>query len=183
MKRLFTLLIASLLVGAVAHATPATPQSIDKLLTDMQIQNTLIAMQHQVDGMIKQSMDQAMRGQTLPPEAQKLFDGFRGKMSALLKDELSWEKMKDIYTQIYGETFTEEEIQGLIAFYESPAGKAFAAKMPAVTQKSMVVVQQRMGPLMQKIRMAMQETMQEMAALKEKEEAAAPAAPATPQLH
>jgi hypothetical protein len=83
-------------------------------------------------------------------------------MSDEVKSELSWEKMRDLYQQVYAETFTQEEVDGLIAFYESPAGKAFVAKMPTVMQKSMVLMQQRMAPMVQRLQQSLQETVLEV---------------------
>jgi hypothetical protein len=63
--------------------------------------------------------------------------------------------------QIYQESFTQEEIDGLIAFYESPAGVAFVEKMPFAMQKSMSIMQSRMAPMMEKIKAAMKEAIAE----------------------
>jgi hypothetical protein len=94
-------------------------------------------------------------------EAQKFFASFQKKFNAILEDELSWSRLKGMQMQIYRETFSQEEINDLIAFYESPTGQTFVKKMPAVMQKSMQLMQQRMGPMMQRIRQAAEETAQE----------------------
>ena len=50
--------------------------------------------------------------------------------------------------------FTQEEIDGLIAFYESPAGATFVEKMPVVMQKSMSIMQSRAATVMEKMNAA-----------------------------
>jgi hypothetical protein len=40
---------------------------------------------------------------------------------------------------IYEETFTEEEISGILDFYESKVGKAYLSKMGIITNKSIEV--------------------------------------------
>jgi hypothetical protein len=74
---------------------------------------------------------------------------------------LTWEKLRPLYVQIYQESFTQEEIDGPIAFYESPAGVAFVEKLPFVMQKSMSIMQSRMAPMMEKMKAAMKEAIAE----------------------
>ena len=63
-------------------------------------------------------------------------------------DEFAIEVNKDAFNNlinimlpIYQKHFTETDLQGVIAFYESPVGKKFAEKTPLVTQESMVAGQ------------------------------------------
>jgi uncharacterized protein len=74
--------------------------------------------------------------------------------------------LRPLYVQVYQETFTQEEIDGLIAFYESPTGIAFVEKMPVVMQKSMSMMQSRMAPMMEKVRAVMKQTAEEAKATK-----------------
>ena len=78
-----------------------------------------------------------------------------------MREEMTWDKLRPLYVQIYQESFTQEEIDGLIAFYESPAGVAFVEKMPFVMQKSMSIMQSRMAPMMEKMKAAIKEAIAE----------------------
>jgi uncharacterized protein len=40
---------------------------------------------------------------------------------------------------IYDKHFTQEEIRGLIAFYQTPVGSKYVEKLPAIAQDSMVI--------------------------------------------
>lgn len=115
----------------------------------------------QVDDMMKQSMDEMIQRRSLPSEAKEVLDSFRRKMVANMKEQVTWDKMKELYFDIYRESFTQEELDGLIAFYESPAGKAFVNKMPVVMQKTMTATQRLLGPILEKIQVAMQEALKE----------------------
>src|SRR5258708_32824907 len=42
----------------------------------------------------------------------------------LVKDRMSWEKMRPGYVKRYSETFTDAETQGRLAFYQSQAAPA-----------------------------------------------------------
>ena len=59
--------------------------------------------------------------------------------------------MEDVYLQVYRETFTQEEITSIIAFYSSPAGKAMVEKVPVAMQKAGTLMQARIGPMTQKL--------------------------------
>jgi hypothetical protein len=48
-------------------------------------------------------------------------------------------EMQELVIPIYERNFTLEELQALVAFYESPLGKTLLSKMPAVVQESMSV--------------------------------------------
>jgi TonB family protein len=158
-----------------APAAAPTQESIEKLLEVTNAEKLLSTVQKQIDAMSKSGLNQALGGQALSPETQQFVDGLQKKISAEMSEELSWDKMKDLYIQVYSESFTQEEIDGLIAFYESPAGKAFVAKMPVVMQKTITLTQQRMGPIMQKLQRSIKEAVLEVEAAKKKAAASAPA--------
>ena len=134
-----------------ASAAPPSDASIEQMLKAARSEEMLDQMMTQMTSGMEQGMQQALKGQT-PTAAQKAkMDEFRNKLSALMHEELSFAKMKDVYMQVYRESFTQEEVNGILAFYNSPAGKAFIEKMPAAMQKSATLAQARMGPLLQKI--------------------------------
>lgn len=61
-----------------------------------------------------------------------------------MHDEMSWAKMKPQYVRLYVETFDQDEVDGLLAFYATPAGQAMINKMPIVMPKMMGVMQDSM---------------------------------------
>ena len=140
-------------------AVPPSDQSIEQMMTVMQVQKMLDQVMTQMEaGMrtgMEQSLQQSLQGKT-PTEAQKAqIADFQKKISGKLKDELSYAKMKDIYLRVYQETFTQDEINSIIAFYGSPAGKAMVEKVPVAMQKAGSLMQARIGPMTQKIQAMM----------------------------
>jgi hypothetical protein len=105
-------------------------------------------------------------------EAQK----FSQEMMDTIYKVLDWDNLKKDYVKIYADTFTEDELQGIINFYKSPAGKKFVEKTPELMQKAMEISQRQMGELMPKIQTMVQEKVAEY----EKEESA-PVLPQTDQ--
>ena len=156
------LLVASLLFAAVsAHAAPVSTESVEDLLATTKVENLLNVMYANMESAMRQGMAESLKGKKLDAKQQQLVENMPAKMAQVMREEMSWSSLKPVYVQIYKDSFTQEEVDGLLAFYKSPAGQAMINKMPVVMQKSMVVVQQRMGPLMQKMEAAMKQSMEE----------------------
>jgi len=147
-----------------ARAAPATPQSIETLLAVTKAEQVVVSIQANVDQMLKQSMAQAAQGKNFTPAQQAVMDGMPAKFAAVMRDELSWDNMRPIYVKLYAENFTEEEVQGFIAFYRTPVGLAMVNKMPQVMQQSMAITQGRMGPMMERLKAVMQQAMADVEA-------------------
>ena len=75
----------------------------------------------------------------------------RDKMMDMMAQEFTWDKMKDEYIALYAETFTEEEMKGVIAFYKTPAGQAYLKKQPELMKGTMALSQKLMMKIMPKI--------------------------------
>jgi uncharacterized protein len=163
-----SLIIASVLAFSVAHAAdvPASEASVREMLAVTEARKLIDGMFPQIEAMMKNSMQQALNGQTLSAEQQKsalaLADKMSTKMMALMRDEMSWDKLEPLYLSVYQKTFTQEEVDGMLAFYKTPAGTAMIKKMPVVLAQTMSAMQQKMGPMMQKIQQAVQETVAEI---------------------
>jgi hypothetical protein len=153
----FIALLASLIFASLAHCAPASQESIDRLLVDAKVEKMLDTMFANVDQIMRRSMEGAMQGQQLSPEQRRVADATAAKLVQVMREEMTWDKLRPLYAQIYQETFTQEEVDGLIAFYESPAGAAYVEKMPVVMQKSMSIMQSRLAPMMEKMKAAMKE--------------------------
>jgi len=77
---------------------------------------------------------------------------FKEKQSNVPKefwDEVAIEMNKDALNQlinlvlpIYQKHLTEDDLTGVIAFYDTPVGKKFAEKTPVITQESMIAGQE-----------------------------------------
>jgi len=97
-----------------------------------------------------------------------IYDKHNKKMTEVLRQELSWEKMAPDMKNLYVQNFTTAEIQALLDFYESPAGKAFVEKMPVIMQESMVIGQQMVMQAMPQIQKLGAELSEELKAYRAK---------------
>lgn len=67
----------------------------------------------------------------------EFWDEFAAEMN---KDAVG--QLVDMLTPIYQKHLTEADLQSVISFYETPAGKKFAEKTPLITQESMLAGQE-----------------------------------------
>ena len=147
-----------------APSSPPSEASIKQLLEVAQARKLVDSIMMQMGNLMEQSMAQATKGQTVPPKVQKEIDKGRSETSAMMKDLLDWSKLEPLYVRVYQKSFSQQEVDGMIAFYKTPAGQAVIGKMPAVMQNTMDEMQQMMAPVMQKIQKMQQDVVAEMKA-------------------
>ncbi len=168
MKKIF--LVSVLVLGwssaVYADETAASEASIREFLVITNAAKLMEQSLVQGDAMIKNGLQQAIAGHPATPEQQKIIDDMQNKMMALLRDELKWEKYEPIYIDIYKQSFTQKEMNGVLAFYKSPAGRAFIVKMPVVMQHTMETLPKMMQSLMPKLQQLMRDTEKQLKAVK-----------------
>lgn len=162
MKRAFFLLIL-LCSAVVMSAAPPSDESVLKMMNALQLQATLDQMVAQLETGMKAGFQQYLQGKELNPVQKAEVSQLQDKMSAAIKDEFAFAKVKDIYIQVYKESFTQDEVNSINAFYSSPAGKAMMEKIPGATKKASGMLQARMGPLLEKIKNMQRDFIKEQA--------------------
>lgn len=154
MKLLFT---CALILAPLAFADEATKSAkIDQLVTVMNIEEQqkqmIDQMTQMVIGQVKEQMSK--QGNATPAEVAAM-ENKQKKLFALIAEKTRWDRMKPVYVKAYADTFTETEVDGILAFYKSPAGKAMVDKQPALNGRIMTSVQAQLGDLMTQIEQIM----------------------------
>jgi uncharacterized protein len=125
---------------------------VEELLTVMNVaeqqKQMMDQMSKMVIGQIKDELDK--QGNVSQAEIAKAQDKQK-RMFALIAQKTSWQDMKPIFVKAYVDTFAEAEIDGMLAFYRSPPGKAMIEKQPALSGKIMTNVQSQLADLMPQI--------------------------------
>ena len=151
------LLAASLLfVALTGRAAPPTSESVEAVLAASRSEALLEVMYANVEQSMRQGMAQALSGQPLSGQQQRMLESVPRQYAMAMREELSWASLKPLYVKIYQETFSQEEIDGLLAFYSGPVGKTFLDKMPATLQKLNLAMQPRMQPFIARMGAAME---------------------------
>ena len=153
MKKVLIALVAVLLTP-LAFAAQPSDESIRELMEITDTASLLENGMNQADQMMQASIRQTLQGQDIPEKDRKVLDEMRNDMMALLKEELSWNSMEPMFIDVYQKSLSQKEVDGMLEFYKSDAGKAVVAKMPLIMQNTMTLMQQRMAamaPKMQEI--------------------------------
>ncbi|MBU8921174.1 MAG: DUF2059 domain-containing protein [Bacteroidales bacterium] len=139
----------------VANANETQNRALaEELLDAMEMQETI----EKSFEMVKEMIPAQMKAMGVSEEATSDEDKEAAqKMTDLIMKEVSWDNLKDDYITIYAETFTEEELRGLVAFYKSHVGRKFIEKQPELMKRSMQISQMKMMELMPKIQALTQE--------------------------
>jgi hypothetical protein len=161
-------LAVGLVLIASAHVVRADDASkkakVEELITVMHMdrltEQVLASIKNNVEAMSKANPG----GQPLTADQQKALSEFEDKSLKLVGDAMSWDSMKGEFVNLYVQTFSEEEIDGMVAFYKTPAGQAVLTKMPQLTNASMKLAQQRIQALQPQLQVLQDQLMAKMEA-------------------
>jgi hypothetical protein len=130
-----------------AAAQPRSKQQkIERILELTNPDTVVTEVVTQVDGMMRQ-----IQPNPTPQQKARRAEAL-DKISKLAKQRIL--KMRPELVKAYAETFTDEEIDGMLAFYETPAGKATVTKIPVVNSRMSGLIQTEinaLGPEINKI--------------------------------
>ena len=164
--RKFLVLVAAAAWCGASQAAPPTEASINALLAAAKTDKLVDSFYTYVTQSMRQGMHSALQDKALTDAQQRALDAVPAKFEQVMRQELSWEKLRPMYVKIYQETFTQSEVDGLMAFYKSPTGLAFVNKMPVVMKKSQQLMQERFAPLAAKMNAAVEQAISEAKAAK-----------------
>jgi hypothetical protein len=105
-------------------------------------------MMKMMEPMMKGMMAQADKDMSAEQRAK--VGEMREKIMAVVAESLN--KAKPALAKVYTETYTEDEIDAILAFYKSPAGKALLQKMPEVMQRMVPVMMKMMNDVQPEIK-------------------------------
>jgi uncharacterized protein len=152
---MFTLLLPAAFADQASKEAKAEEYFRLMKMDRMLEQQMLIMTQQFKSGYLQQVM-----GLKVPPEQEKEMQSMMDKMSALVTNALSWEKLKPDFVKIYAEAFTETQLEEMIAFYKSPTGQAMVEKSPELMRKGSEISQKRMVDLQAEIQKLIRESIQ-----------------------
>lgn len=154
-------LMAAVLLSLLPLSAPAaapTEASLEQLMEVTRVREFMASMQAPIEQNIRASAALALKGKSLTAAQQQELEVALQKIATIVRSEISYEKLKPTYLKIYRESLDQAEVDGMIAFYQTPAGQAVILKMPVITQKSMGAVQEMLGSLMPRLEAALKAT-------------------------
>lgn len=166
MKRWIAVLVVMLaVVPTVARADDASKQAkVKELFATMRMDHMLDQMMRSIQGEVKAMAQETPGAEQLTPAQQKLMQDFMDKSMKVVNESVGWAALEPAYVKLYATTYSEEEIDGILAFYKSPVGQTMLAKTPELSAGGMQIVHARMGDFQPKLQALQQEYMKELAA-------------------
>lgn len=159
-----TIILCAAAASLVAADTKPSEASVKELLLLSDSPKMLEMSKGQLAAMAGGPVQQAMQGRSPTPEIRKILEAGSAKSMAVLNEGLKWEAFEPTFVEIYQSMMTQEEVDGIVAFYKTPAGKAMVQKLPQLMQASGQRLQQQLGPLLQQLQQISQETVLQLQA-------------------
>ncbi len=141
--RVAAILAGLLLLGASPAAEPDKRAIAEELLALTNVEKSVASVRDQMQATIAAQV----RSMEIPEGMHASVERYQQQVHDLLAEELSFAKLKPTYLDIYAATFTTDELEGLVAFYKSAAGQAYARKLPALTKQMLEAAQYQMKAL------------------------------------
>lgn len=103
----------------------------------MTLQQTQKIVQQIADNIIRQVDEAADRaaGADATPEQKAKVEDFKKTAAQVIDAKLGWVAMKPTVTDLYMKSFTEDQLDSIIAFYKTPAGAALLEKLPQINSQ------------------------------------------------
>src|ERR1700748_291309 len=166
MRRYVAVLLMMLTVGCCgARADEASKRAKAEQLfmllrMDTMMDQLMVGVKKQVQ-QITESMPGADQA---TPEQKKQITDFQQRVMDVVNQKIGWKALEPDFITLYASTYTEEELDGIVAFYKSPIGQKMIEKTPVLTAKSTQITQQKMSELQPQLNQMVQDFMKQMAA-------------------
>jgi hypothetical protein len=166
--------VAVLMISSAASAvwaqSPDTAPDAAKLakahqlFVVMHLDTTYAQMTDQLMASVHASEAQMMppSGQTPAQKAEQA--AFEAKLTNLVMSELSWPKLEPDFAKLYADSYTGEQLDGLIAFYSSPLGQTVLAKTPELLRESSELSQRHLTVILPQMQQMIQDEAAKMKA-------------------
>lgn len=179
------LTIAVLTLGAgttLAQDARPTEASVRKVFSVTHVDTMMNAYTSQLATSMHTGVEHALADQTLNEAQQKIIDGMTDKMVVLMREQLDWASIEPKMVQLYRDTFTQHEIDAMLAWYDSPTGRSVIAKQPVVVQQMTDYAQLHVKDMVPKLLKLQKDTIAQLrAAATPPADTPAPAAPPPPK--
>ena len=133
-RLLFT--ACALLMALSFDAGAASRRSVDAMFSAMDMDKAWDASIGQVQAALLAFVDTPSAAKLTPAQRHRV-DQANARLTQLLATEMSWRSLGPEVSQVYADVFSQPEIDAMLAFYGSPAGRSMIAKSPVLLGKLM----------------------------------------------
>lgn len=146
MKSKLVMILVFLFLPVISHGGQK-----EKLAAELIILSEVNKVLDQLRLQVVRMTDQLLGQQAVPEEYAEELQGFQKELLGMIFSELSWSTMKDDCIRIYAEVFSKEELETLVEFYRSLAGRSMVRKQPELMQKTLAAARVKIQDLLPRI--------------------------------
>jgi hypothetical protein len=163
MKRWIVVLVMLLAIAPGARADEASKRAkVQDLFVTMHMDRTMAQLMDMVMKQVQQVTGSMPGADKITPEQKKILDDFQKRVDDMVSGSLGWKALEPEYVTLYSNTFSEEEIDGLLTFYKSPVGQVLLDKTPELTTQGGVIAQAKMAALQPKMNAMLEDMMKQL---------------------
>lgn len=150
-------LVLALALPTVARADEASQRTKAEEL--MMLLNTQKVTQQIADTITRQVGEAADRaaGTDATAEQKAKVEDFKKTAAQAIDAKLGWVAMKPAVTDLYMKSFTEDQLDSILAFYKTPAGAALLEKLPQINTQFGQLGNSRIGDLRAELQKSFQD--------------------------
>lgn len=151
-----------------SDAKEPSPESLEKLLEVSQAQNLnsvqITRMGNTLDMMIGEAANKFKLTPEQVAELKKRLPELSKDLQKIVREEMGWPKVKESYARIYARNFSQDEVNDLIAFYQSPTGRVFLKKNAQLTEDLSQASLERLPAVQERIQKSTSEMLKKLIA-------------------
>jgi uncharacterized protein len=153
MKRWIVMLAVVMVMAPVgARADEASKQAkVKELFAVMHMDHSLDRMRSAMEQQVQATAKNAPGAEQMTPEKKKMQQEFVDNSMKVVDENFGWLELEPAYVKLYADSYTEAELDGILAFYRSPAGQALLTKTPELSAGVMQIVHGHMGDFQPKM--------------------------------
>ena len=158
MKRWLAIFFVVMVVGPVgARADEASKAAkVKELFALTHVDHSLDRMRSAMEQQVQATAKNASGAEAMTPEKQKIQQEYIDNSMKVVDQQFGWPVLEPAFLRLYSDAYSESDLDGILAFYKSPAGQAMLAKAPELSSGLMEIVHGRMGDFQPKMQ-ALQE--------------------------
>lgn len=134
-------LIPVLWLGPITAAETDKIKVADELLVLTNAEKTAAEIRGQMAAMLAAQI----RNTSVPDSMREKLVRFQQQITDIVFEELSFSNMRPLYAESYAATFTLDELNGLVAFFKTPLGRAYVEKIPMLSKQIIALAQKQMA--------------------------------------
>ena len=153
MKRWLAIFFVVMVMAPVgARADEASKAAkVKELFALTHVDHSLDRMRSAMEQQVQATAKNASGAEAMTPEKQKIQQEYIDNSMKVVDQQFGWPVLEPAFTKLYMDTYSESDVDGILAFYKSAAGQDMLAKAPALSAGVMEIVHGRMGDFQPKM--------------------------------